>query len=83
MNEPTWAVASLFSVMAKHLLTFPDGEKAIFETDWDPKTCSIKFEIRILDPDDTSWMEFPAEKVIQTDEKISEEIEKLMKNEKK
>ncbi len=70
-------MASLFSAMAKHLLIFPDGEKAIFESGWDPKTCSIKFEIRILDPDDQSWMEFPAEKVSQTDEKISKEIGKL------
>jgi hypothetical protein len=68
--------------MTKHLLISPDGEKAILEIGWDPETCSIRFKFRILDPDDQSWMEFPADEV-KVDEKISKEILKIALNHKK
>ena len=69
--------------MTRHLLISPDGEKAILEIGWDPETCSIRFKFRILDPDDQSWMDFPANEVVKVDEKISKEILKLALNHKK
>ena len=67
------------------MLTLPDGGRAILETDWDPKTGSLRMRIRIIDPGDTGWMDLPAEKVkvAEMDEKISKEIEKLARRPKR
>lgn len=65
----------------KVLFTFPDGEEIVSLIKWDPKTDSFKFKLTILDPDDTSWADFP--ELIQTDEMISKEIKKLAMSQKK
>lgn len=69
-------------MMTRFIVRTPDGEKAIVEIGWDPETCSIRFKFRILDPDDQSRMDFPADEV-KVDEKISKEILKLALNHKK
>jgi hypothetical protein len=73
VNDVAWPSPSLAPVEAALF------SKAILEVVEDPKRHSFKFVLRILDPNDTSWMDLPAEKVIQSDEKISKEIEKLAK----
>jgi hypothetical protein len=65
----------------KVFFTFPDGEEVVSLIKWDPKTDSFKFKLTILKPDDTSWADFP--ELIQTNEMISKEIEKLAKSRKK
>jgi len=69
-------------MMTRFIVRAPDGEKAIVEIGWDPETCSIRFKFRILDPDDQSRMDFPADEV-KVDEKISKEILKIALNHKK